>query len=579
MRVFCPEHRKGFFAPRQSPIKCENRGHVLGKLDFEGESKLPIEPVWQYCCNCEHFCPIVFDRDGLERCPVCTRRASVLYLCNHCYTITFESDTSIQTKNFTLTRDGVPQPACPCCLQEASTDLREHNCEAAGISFVTAFDSCPLCGERLDVGPTFPATVASYLRRTKTANKVNVTFDFETELFVPVGDGEFVLVNANVDSGAIVLPRATSFSAKRDFYEFYQDYYHCAKPNAGEIHIIQPAEVSKVRDGWRLKETGVLEVEQTQAKQKTPAIEAPPTRMELAEPEPPREAAEPVLSDESMTLCTCCDLLVDNKYDFCWQCGNRLTSKDELLLSHPPQQQKASTAATLSEGDDEEQTVQHEPRSFRSAMFSLDQEQERKRSSAGGRSLFRLLSFVLVGLLALGGGLFALSRWTSPVAPASAAPAPVTTSIQSDPTVAANQTAPPAAVPVATVAKKPTVPPEDAELKKLKEKRISGSASDGPKIMQTFAKAETKYPNDYRFPYERAKLALKVRQTKYRDEAFEALAVAAVRAIKTGKAHEMLDGLEADKGGDFNQLSRSRREWAQLMSALKSQNPGLLSER
>jgi hypothetical protein len=114
---------------------------------------------------------------------------------------------------------------------------------------------------------------------------------------------------------------------------------------------------------------------------------------------------------------------------------------------------------------------------------------------------------------------------------------------------------------------------------KLKEKRMSGSASDGPKIMQTFTKAETKYPNDYRFPYERAKLALKVRQTKSHDEAFGALSVAAVRAIKTGRAHEMLDGLEADKGGDFNQLSRSRREWTQLMSALKSQNPSLLSER
>src|SRR5262245_21131158 len=325
MRVFCPEHKKGFFAPRQSPIKCENRGHVLGKLDFEGGSQLPIEPAWQYCCNCEHFCPIVFDGQGLDRCPVCTRRMSILFLCSHCYTITFESDTSIQTKNFTLTRDGVPQPACPCCLKESAADLREHNCEAAGISFVTAFDSCPLCGERLDVGPTFPATVANYLRRTKTANKVNVTFDFETELFVPVGDGEFVIVNGNIDSAAIVLPRATSFAAKRDFYEFYQDYYHCASPNAGEIKIVQPAEVNKVRDGWRMKETGILEVAQSEAQQKAPTIEAPANRRSVAKPEPAKAAAEPILSDESMTLCTCCDLLVDKKYDFCWQCGNRLT--------------------------------------------------------------------------------------------------------------------------------------------------------------------------------------------------------------------------------------------------------------
>jgi hypothetical protein len=420
--------------------------------------------------------------------------------------------------------------------------------------------------------------VASYLRRTKSTNKINATFDFETELFVPVEDGEFVVVTGNADLGSIVLPRATNFSARRDFYEFYQDYYHCAQPNAGEIQVIQPAEVSKVRDGWKLKETGILEVEQIPVKQKAPAIEAPPTRMELAEPEPARAPAEPVLSDDSMTLCTCCDLMVDKKYDFCWQCGNRLTSKDELLLSHPPKQRNANTIPASSEGDDEEQTVQHEPRSLRVPMFSMDQEQERKRKSAGGRSILRLISFVLVGLLALGGGLFALSRWTSPVAPASAAQ-PVATTTQADPNLTANQTSGPLALPAPTAAKKPTVAPEDAELKKLREKRISGSTSDGPKIMQTFAKAETKYPNDYRFPYERAKLALKVRQNKSHDEAFDALSVAAVRAIKTGKAHEMLDGLEADKGGDFNQLSRSRREWNQLMSALKSQNPHLLAER
>jgi len=189
-----------------------------------------------------------------------------------------------------------------------------------------------------------------------------------------------------------------------------------------------------------------------------------------------------------------------------------------------------------------------------------------------------LLAVVLVGLLALGGGLFALTRWNSPVAPASAAQ-PAATNAQTDPGLAANQTQPATTLPVATAPKKPLVSPEDAELKKLRDKRISGSPADGQKMMQTFTKAETKYPNDYRFPYERAKLALKVKQTKSRDEAFDALSVAAVRAIKTGKAHEMLDGLEADKGGDFNQLSRSRREWTQLTSALKNQNPNVLSER
>ena len=78
MRVFCPEHKRGFFAPRQSPVRCENRGHVLGEIDFEGEGKTPLEVLWQYCCNCEHFCPVDFEQYGLQRCPVCTRKSSLL---------------------------------------------------------------------------------------------------------------------------------------------------------------------------------------------------------------------------------------------------------------------------------------------------------------------------------------------------------------------------------------------------------------------------------------------------------------------------------------------------------------------
>src|SRR5678815_1198353 len=198
MRVFCPEHKRGFFAPRQSPIKCENRGHLLGPVDFE-----------QY---------------GLQRCAVCTRKSSLLYLCDRCYVISFESNTPLQTKNFTLTAEGVPQPSCPGCLRPASTDLHEHSCDTVNASFITGLNACPICEERLDIAPAFPSLVASYLKRTKAANKVNVTFDYEIGAFVPVEDGEFVVVT-NQDQ-AFVLPRASKFSTKRDFYEFYQDYYH-----------------------------------------------------------------------------------------------------------------------------------------------------------------------------------------------------------------------------------------------------------------------------------------------------------------------------------------------------------------
>ena len=119
MKVFCHEHKRGFFAPRQSPIKCENRGHVLGELDFAGqhsEDESSFHFQWEYCCNCEHFSVVNFADNGLQRCPVCTRRSSTLYLCDRCYTISFESNTPLETKNFTLTSEGVPAPCCPGCL-------------------------------------------------------------------------------------------------------------------------------------------------------------------------------------------------------------------------------------------------------------------------------------------------------------------------------------------------------------------------------------------------------------------------------------------------------------------------------
>ena len=245
---------------------------MLGELDFAGEAKPPAELQWQYCCNCEHFCPIGFDQDGLERCPACTRGSSTLYLCDRCYTISFESNTPIQTKNFTLTSEGAPQPSCAGCLQATSADLREHTCDGLGASFVTALNSCPICQERLDIGPSFPSSVAGYLKRTRAANRLNVTFDYETELFVPVEDGEFVLIsNGNEAIQPIVLPGSARFATRRDFYELYQDYYLCAAPDAGEVHIIQPAALISTAAGWKLQAPGILEVLGDQPKKKASA--------------------------------------------------------------------------------------------------------------------------------------------------------------------------------------------------------------------------------------------------------------------------------------------------------------------
>src|ERR1043165_727320 len=370
MRVFCPEHKRGFFAPRQSPIKCENRSHLLGEIDFEGQAKTPVELQWQYCCNCEHFCPVDFDQYGLQRCPVCTRRSSLLYLCDKCYVISFESNTPLQTKNFTLTADGLPQPSCPGCLRPASTDVHEHTCDEVNASFITGLNACPICDERLDIAPAFPSLVANYLKRTKAANKTNVTFDYETAAFVPVEDGEFVIVT-NQDQ-PFVLPRATKFSTKRDFYEFYQDYYHCPNPDAGDVQIIQPAFVSDTGNGWSLIATGMLEVTKPQPKKTVSPVVQPPVvqppviqppvvkppvikREEEVIPEPavaPKVAAKK--EENGARACPECGSMIEEKYSFCWKCGHALEGE-----------RKPRNMLSAIDLVDDEMTIQHEAHPFR----------------------------------------------------------------------------------------------------------------------------------------------------------------------------------------------------------------------
>src|SRR5215813_7799326 len=153
MKVFCPVHKKGFFTRRKSPIRCENRGHVLGELLSD---ERPVKVQWQYCCNCEHFCPVDLGGSQLQRCPSCDREVSRVYVCDRCFTISFESNTSAQTKNFTLTSEGTPAPSCPGCWEETSAALLEHDCDQLGMKIMTALRSCPICMERLDVGPVFP---------------------------------------------------------------------------------------------------------------------------------------------------------------------------------------------------------------------------------------------------------------------------------------------------------------------------------------------------------------------------------------------------------------------------------------
>lgn len=591
MRVFCPEHKRGFFAPRQSPIKCENRGHLLGAIDFEGQAVTPVELQWQYCCNCEHFCPVDFDQYGLQRCPVCTRRSSLLYLCDRCYVISFESNTPLQTKNFTLSAEGVPQPSCPGCLRPAATDLHEHTCDAVNASFITGLNACPICEERLDIAPAFPSLVANYLKRTKAANKVNVTFDYETGAFVPVEDGEFVVVT-NQDQ-AFILPRAPKFSTKRDFYEFYQDYYHCPNPDAGDVQIVQPAFVKRSENGWSLVATGMLDVipnviKGQQPKKKplvAPVMEPkaappppPPAPPKREEPEPPpviAAAKKEAPAAPSVRTCSECGSQIEEKYFFCWKCGHSMSNDHE----HKPRQ-ILSSAMDL----DDELTLQHEPRPHNSTVLPWTTSHTDEHPSSSRGSVLKLIAIGGVAFVLLSLGAFGLFHSSTETASATAAPPSQTSQAPqaaqaSQPVSQPQPTAPITTevsrnAPTETTTQQVTPNPED-ELKKLRERRMTASASERPKLAQAFAKVEKQYPRDYRFPYERAKFAVKGSD---RSEAFKALTVAAQKAISTGKANEMLNGLESDKSGDFSRLSQGRYEWSRLVAALKRKDTSLLGE-
>lgn len=604
MKVFCREHEKGFFAPRQNPIKCDNRGHVLGELNFAGDQRSQADLHWQYCCNCEHFCPISADGESLERCPVCTRRASQMYVCDRCFTMSFESNMPLETKNFTLTSDGVPRPSCPGCLQTSSTEVREHACDEVGASFTTALATCPICRERLDIGPSFPNLVSQYLRKTKATNKSNVTFDYDTGVFVEIEDGEFVVVpDASDRNRVMVVPRLAQFSDLREFYELYQDYYHHrGELRAGEVFIHEPALAEPTHGGWTFKSPGMLEIVDDHPKSRTrkvrfseaprhheaPAVAIPPARAaapaipaaRAAEPAippgdieteaPPSLAAAPKV-EPSGGVCQHCGSAIEDKYAFCWNCGKPMQATKQAETKRPKNPSRRliidmNDVPDLPPFDEDDRPVSFPPQ--------LPREQKRlKRGNGSGLKLMLVLMVAGVGLLSGMIGMWWLRPSSQITTAALAAQTAASTSQSAQtyvPTVAVSTT--PVETPFPTTVSASSA---DQELRDLKERRANGTTADRRKVMRDIARLEREYPNDYRFPYERAKLS--VSDAKSRDAAFQALFIAAQRAIKAGKSAEMLHGLETDKSRDFRKLAHGHVEWAQIIQSLKSRDATLLA--
>jgi hypothetical protein len=115
----------------------------------------------------------------------------------------------------------------------------------------------------------------------------------------------------------------------------------------------------------------------------------------------------------------------------------------------------------------------------------------------------------------------------------------------------------------------------DNEWKRLREERINAQPAERATIIAALEQAEKKYPTDYRFPYERAKLSIK--GITSHDEAFGALSAAAEKAIDNSKTQEMLDNLNSDREGDFYKLARGHHEWHALLDALESKDKSELA--
>ncbi|HEV8169580.1 MAG TPA: hypothetical protein VGP59_09535, partial [Pyrinomonadaceae bacterium] len=295
------------------------------------------------------------------------------------------------------------------------------------------------------------------------------------------------------------------------------------------------------------------------------------------EPEPaPVPAPAPKKEQPGVRTCTDCGALIEAKYAFCWKCGSAMENEHH---SSAPNPRKPPTMLAQAMDLDDELTVQTEPRPLNSTMFSWTAARTPEHPGSTSRgSVLKLIAIAAIALTLVSLGLFGLLRSSTQTASATVETPQVAQQPASQPqptapiTTEVSRAAP--AETTTTTQQVTPANPED-ELKKLREKRMSAKPSESSRIIQAIAKVEKQYPRDYRFPYERAKLAVKGSR---RTEAFKALNVAAEKAITTGKANEMLNGLETDKAGDFSKISQGRFEWSRLVAALKKKDTSLLSE-
>ncbi len=321
----------------------------------------------------------------------------------------------------------------------------------------------------------------------------------------------------------------------------------------------------------------------------------PPATMPLVSPEvsstaplrgedTTRSSQQTVMDPQIRVRCRSCRSLVDEDSVFCEFCGTNMFEDTAPLIAPsppaPPTQrftnQQTYGRDTLYEPARADETTVVSPKPYASGSASSPSEITAERTapslsmleSYGHKATTRqfkwwhglfVVIFVLMvfGALGAGGWYWWSHRITTAEFVGQPTPGPAPTAI---PTTQGQTTNPNSA---------------DDELKKLRASRVSASPSDADKIVAAIEAAEKKYPTDYRFPYERAKLSIKGMISHH--EAFEAIFLAGEKAIDNDKAQEMLNDLMSDKDGDFYKMSRGHHEWSTLEAALRNNDKSALA--
>ncbi len=116
----------------------------------------------------------------------------------------------------------------------------------------------------------------------------------------------------------------------------------------------------------------------------------------------------------------------------------------------------------------------------------------------------------------------------------------------------------------------------DDEFTRLQSKLNNAAPNEKNALDSKLNNAESKYPNDFRFTYERAKL--ETVKSKGHHEAFEMLFHAGEKAINSERSADLLRDLQKDKNSALKRLT-DHKEWADLEKALRNRDAKALEAK